>query len=195
MRRLVLVLVGSMLAVSGVLRAEDDKESLDKLRELRSAVINKMPSMNDIYDNEHNGANAAANSLIAQYQSALATITKRIETESNKPADQQDKGLIDVLTAKSTRFQTLWNERTQNYTPGWYKKFGELSAARMNLSNLVLDLSGQDQVWLRAGCDRALLISVFTELNKRADEIKNQGTSAVTDFIKNCGDLERQFKD
>ena len=70
-----------------------------------------------------------------------------------------------------------------------------MSMTRLNLVNLVADLTAQDQIWLRADCDRALLIAVFTELNKRVDEVKTQATEFIAESIKRDTDDERTFKE
>ncbi|MEI8315875.1 MAG: hypothetical protein WCG79_10550 [Verrucomicrobiota bacterium] len=56
---------------------------------------------------------------------------------------------------------------------------------------LIVDLAAQDQVWLRADCDSAILVAVFTELNNRVDELKEQATMNVAEYIKRCNDDER----
>ncbi len=53
----------------------------------------------------------------------------------------------------------------------------------------------RDQLWLRADCDPALLVAVFTELNNRVDEVKKQATMCVAEYIKRCNEDESSYKE
>ena len=70
-----------------------------------------------------------------------------------------------------------------------------LDVIRQNLAALVQDLSIQDQVWLRADCDRALLIAVFTELNKRVDEVRAQTTALLAEYQKRNADDDKTLRE
>lgn len=154
-----------------------------------------MPGLNDLFDAEHNGVNAASTTYSAAYTAVIAELSKRLDDENAKPADAQDKTAAAAWNAKIARVQSLWSERNSKTWPAWRTKVNALSTARLNLAALVADLAAQDVVWLRAECDRGLLVAVFTELDKRADEIKARATVLVNDYIKQCSDDEKSMKE
>ena len=102
---------------------------------------------------------------------------------------------LDQATAKVARIQAVWQDIATKFLPAFSQKWGILNATRNNLVALVNDLAAQDQVWLRADCDPAILVAVFTELNNRVDEVKEQATMSVTEYIKRCNDDERTLKE
>jgi len=199
MRKILLMMVCAMWVTNGALLAQDAKASkdqkLESIRKLRTQVLSKLPALADVFDGEHNGTTTAWNSLYKQYQDSVVTVNKQIETETAKTGDARDQLALDKATAKLARIQALWSDIASKYNPAFNQKWGILTVTRNNLVALVNDLAAQDQVWLRADCDPAILIAVFTELNNRVDEVKEQGTTYVTEYIKRCNDDERTCKE
>ena len=199
MRKILLMAVCAMWVTNGALLAQDAKASKDQkvesVRKLRTQVLSKLPALADLFDGEHNGMTAAIGSLQKQYQDSVVAVNKQIETENAKAGDTRDQLALDKATAKAARIQALWSDIAIKYIPAYNQKWGVLTVTRNNLVPLITDLAAQDQVWLRADCDPALLVAVFTELNNRVDELKEQATMCVTEYVKRCNDDERTCKE
>ena len=200
MRKIILLMtVCAMWVTNGALLAQDAKASKDQkvesIRKLRTQVLSKLPALADLFDAEHNGMNTALGSIQKQWQDSGAAANRRFETENAKTGDTRDQAALDQATAKVARIQAVWQDIATKFLPAFSQKWGILNATRNNLVALVNDLAAQDQVWLRADCDPAILVAVFTELNNRVDEVKEQGTTYVTEYIKRCNDDERTCKE
>ena len=199
MRKILLMAVCAMWVTNGALLAQDAKASkdqkLESIRKLRTQVLSKLPALADLFDGEHNGMSAALGSLQKQYQDSVVAANRRVDSENAKSGDTRDQAALDQATAKVAKLQTLWTDIATKFIPAFNQKWGILTATRNNLVALVNDLAAQDQVWLRADCDPALLVAVFTELNNRVDELKEQATMSVTEYIKRCTDDESSYKE
>jgi len=198
MRKLILMTTCAVLATSQILLAADadpNKAQSDKIKALRTALLNKIPALTDVFDGEHNGVNAAWAPVSAAYPEAVAKLNKLIQEESAKAADAQDKTAIAGWQAKIARFQTHWGERNAKTWPAWSAKFNALNTVRMTLAGLITNQTNQDQIWIRAECDRGVFISVLTELDKQVDEIQTQANALVAESIKMSEEDLRLFKE
>src|SRR5438552_1330327 len=153
MRKLIIGTVCLLWATGGILLAQDAKDGkeLEKIRTLRASLLVKVPVLNDVFDNEHNGINAAANALLKKYQDATAAVTKQIDTEEAK-GEARDKMAVEAMRTKLARFQTVWNDRNATAAPVWNKKYTEFNTTRISLVAVVNDETNIDQYWLRADC-------------------------------------------
>ena len=200
MRKLILLMtVCAMWVTNGALLAQDAKASkeqkVESIRKLRTQVLSKLPALADIFDADHNGMNAAFGALQKQYQDGIGVMNRRVDAENAKSGDTRDQAALDQATAKAARIQAVWTDIATKYLPAFSQKWGALTTTRNNLVSLIADLAAQDQVWLRAECDPAVLVAVFTELNNRVDELKEQATMDVAEYIKQCNDDERTCKE
>ena len=200
MRKILLMTVCAMWVTNGVLLAQDAKASneqkLESVKKLRTQVLSKLPALADLFDPDHNGTSTALISCRKQFEESVVALNRQIETEANKPSDARDQLALDKAAAKVARFQALWSDFNFKYLVAFNKKWFALSqVTRPNLVNLVNDLAAQDQVWLRAECDPALLVAVLTELNNRVDDVKEQATISVAEYIKRCNDNESTYKE
>ena len=198
MRRMLFVTVYALFAANGILRADEAKagaDQVEKIRTLRSTLLNKMPALADLFDNEHNGVNTAGELVGGAFTTAVTGMNNRIAAESAEPAETQDKALIDSLTAKVARYQLAWSDRGQKVVPAYSQKMNALGVNYRSLATLVPDLTNLDQVWQRADCNRDIYIAVLTELNKRADEIKAEASAAIADWIQRSASDARSFQD
>ena len=199
MRKILLMTVCAMWVTSGALLAQDAKagkeQKIESIRKLRTQVLSKLPALADLFDAEHNGAATALGALQKQYQDSIAAANRRVDAENGKPSETRDQAALDQATAKAARIQAVWQDIATKFIPTFNQKWGVLTVTRNHLVNLINDLAAQDQVWLRADCDPALLVAVFTELNNRVDEVKEQATMDVAEYIKRCNDDERACKE
>jgi len=200
MRKLILLMtVCAMWVTNGALLAQDAKASkeqkVESIRKLRTQVLSKLPALADIFDGEHNGMTVAYAALQKQWQEGLAAANKRVDSENSKSGDARDQAALDQAIAKVARLQAVWANLANKFFPAFGQKWNSLTTTRNNLVPLINDLAAQDQVWLRAECDPAVLVAVFTELNNRVDELKEQATMDVTEYIKRCNDDERACKE
>ncbi len=196
MRKLILMTTCAVLVTAQlVAAAEVDKAQMEKIKAARSTVVNKMPALADLFDNEHNGVNASWAPVQAAFTEANAKLNKSIQEESAKPAEAQDKQALGAWQAKVARLQTYWADRNQKWWPAWSAKFNTANGVRMQLGNLVANQANQDQAWLKAGCDPAMLAAMFNELDKRVEDVKVQGNALVAEALKQSEDDEKMLKE
>lgn len=199
MRRLIVMATMAVVTGAGVLQAEDAKldraAQWDKIQALRKTVMHKMPVLADLFDNAHNGWDAAGNSLLTTYQTGNVALQKRIEEENAKPAEARDKLTMDGLNAKAERVNAVWGKYCTKDIVPFRDKQVKLSAMYQSLAGLVDGFSRMDQMWQRAECDQALLLTNFMELDHRTDEVIEQATALLADYKKLTASLEKEIKE
>jgi hypothetical protein len=183
-----LVLVTGVLSVAPQARAADPAEeklaAVEKLGAVRVVASAKLNDLRKLLDNSANGANVAGWNLYLAYNRAVAGWNTRLQQENAKAADTRDQALIQSLTSKVEKANTMWASQSQKDAPLYTQTFAVHTDVGNQLTTLVNTLSTLDQSWVRAEIDPATMTAMFQALNKRIDEAIAATSATVEGYKK-----------